>query len=195
MADATHKKSGKRTHQLIRVLDPNELVGEHLDMPGAAPSPIRNALALTICGALVVGLMASLIFSVDIYAVATAKVQPTGRSKILQAATAGRVSAVHVSNGSKVEEGQVLVELDATETDADHAIVLAGVQAKDAEIARRTAALRLAVAMPGGGPRRTEFSADAPADIMTREREVLKADLAQLSAGLAVLAALKRRLA
>jgi hemolysin D len=187
MAEPAIQKSKRKTHEIIRVLGSHELLTADHYSAGSAPSPIRGVLAMTICGGLLAGLLASIFFSVDIYATATARVQPAGRSKILQSAVSGKVTALLVSNGSAVEEGQVLVELDSTESNADQANVTVGLATRDAEIVRREAAIRAARNLPQEADVRMEFPSSVPADIIAREKEVLRANLAQLQTGLDVL--------
>ena len=45
--------------------------------------------------------------------------QPSGRSKVVQPLEPGRVEAILVENGARVEAGDVLLELDPTETAAE----------------------------------------------------------------------------
>lgn len=56
---------------------------------------------------------------VDVVAVAQGRVIPSGRSKLLQTAESGTVRAILVREGDRVRAGQVLLELDATEPDAE----------------------------------------------------------------------------
>ena len=61
-----------------------------------------------------------------------------GRSKVVQPLDVGRVSEIAVANGSKVKAGDLLVALDATQSQADRAAASAELQSLHAEIARRT---------------------------------------------------------
>jgi len=56
---------------------------------------------------------------VDIVGVATGKIVPSGEVKIIQPLETGTVRAIHVSEGDRVEAGQVLIDLDPTVAGAD----------------------------------------------------------------------------
>jgi len=56
---------------------------------------------------------------IDIVAVATGKIVPSGYTKVVQPLSAAVVKAIHVKDGQAVKAGDLLVELDATTEDAD----------------------------------------------------------------------------
>lgn len=55
----------------------------------------------------------------DIVALATGKIVPNARTKMIQPAEDTTITAIHVSDGQSVKRGQVLIELDATASAAD----------------------------------------------------------------------------
>ena len=55
----------------------------------------------------------------DSIATAQGKVVPVGRVKVIQPLETGMVTAIHVKDGDRVSEGQVLVELDRTTSTAE----------------------------------------------------------------------------
>ncbi len=57
---------------------------------------------------------------------------------MIQPLDVGRVSEIAVQNGSIVKAGDLLVQLDATQSEADRAAAAAELQSLHAEIARRT---------------------------------------------------------
>src|SRR5689334_13209022 len=75
------------------------LVATLLESP---PSPIHMRLMTFICALFLVALVGTWLGHIDIYAVAPARIQPTGRSKVIQPLEAGKVLAVHVTNGTRV---------------------------------------------------------------------------------------------
>jgi len=95
---------------------------------------------------------------------------------------------IAVENGAKVDEGAVLVELDARETQADESALIAGSASLKAEIARRRAALAT-VRRGDGNPVDPEWADDIPASIREREQLVFIADTRRLQADLSSLAA------
>ncbi|MBX3235497.1 MAG: HlyD family type I secretion periplasmic adaptor subunit [Nitrospiraceae bacterium] len=57
--------------------------------------------------------------SIDIVAIAPGKIIPNGHSKTIQPYETGVVAAIHVQDGQVVRQGEVLIELDATQNGAD----------------------------------------------------------------------------
>src|SRR5277367_4081183 len=91
-----------------------EFLPAALEILVTPPSPVARSLLLAICGLFVFALAWSYFGWIDIYATAPGKIQLTGGSKVVQPLEAGKVTAIHVENGSRVHTGDVLVELDPT---------------------------------------------------------------------------------
>jgi hemolysin D len=153
------------------------------------PSVIAVWFIWLICGVFAAAIAWSYFGKLDIYAVAAGKIQLAGRSKVVQPLDPGKVAAVFVENGSRVAEGDVLVELDPTETFADREKLARELAAADAEAARRHAAIEQARAGLTAAPVAIAFGANVGAIVRAREEKVLAADLAQLAASLASLQA------
>lgn len=152
------------------------------------PSPIARALLIAICALFVAALTWSYFGWMDIYAVAPGKIQPDGGSKVVQPLEPGKVVAVHVANGSHVEAGQVLLDLDATEADAEREADARDLDAAKGEAARRQAAI--AAARTGSlEPLPIAFAADVSQPVRRREEGVMIADLAKLRSSIATLKA------
>ena len=83
----------------------------------AHPAPRRTAIA--ICALFVIASAWASIGQVDIVAVAAGRIVVSERTKTLQPLEASVVKRVLVKDGDNVQAGQVLVELDATITNAD----------------------------------------------------------------------------
>ena len=96
-----------------------EFLPAALELLETPPSPIRVAAIWLICTAFATALAWSYLGWLDIHAIARGRIQPSGRSKIVHPLEAGKVIAIAVENGSRVAGGDVLVELDPTETGAD----------------------------------------------------------------------------
>jgi hemolysin D len=152
------------------------------------PSPIGTSFLLYICAAVVAVLAWSYFGWLDIYAVAAGKIQPSGQSKVVQPLYAGKVVAIHVENGSRVKAGDVLIELDPTESGADRDAQARAFNAAGAEAARRKAAI-LAARSPDLTVPKVEFPAGTDEFIRLREEGVLAADVGQLRTSLASLRA------
>ncbi len=87
----------------------------------AHPAPRR--VAITLCLLFVTALAWAIFGQIDIVAVAPGRIVVSERTKTLQPLEAGIVKRVLVNDGDAVEQGQVLVELDATNASADGASV------------------------------------------------------------------------
>lgn len=90
-----------------------------LEIQHTPPSPIGRALLWTILGLCVSAVAWASLGHVDIVAVAPGKLVPNGRVKVIQSVGLGTVKAIHVSDGQRVKQGQVLLELDPTLAEAD----------------------------------------------------------------------------
>jgi membrane fusion protein, hemolysin D len=162
--------------------DDREFLPAALEILEAPPSPIAVALIFSIATLFLVALAWSYFGLVDIYAVAPGKIQPSGRSKVVQPLEPGKVAAVFVENGSRIEVGDVLLELDPTETAADQEGLRRDVESADAEIARRRTAIAAARSDREVVP--IDFPSGMSRPARAREEAVLFADLAQLNASL-----------
>ncbi|MFG1295671.1 HlyD family type I secretion periplasmic adaptor subunit [Xanthobacter variabilis] len=155
---------------------------EILDTP---PSPVGLGLLVAICALAVIALGWSWIGTVDVVAVASGKIQPTGRVKVVQPLEGGRVETIAVRDGQEVAAGALLMRLDPREADADVAGLSAALESAKAEALRRRAAL---AAVERGAPAEvTAWGADIPQDVREREARVLKGDVDRLAAQLATL--------
>ena len=152
------------------------------------PSPIGTTLLLYICAAFLCALAWSYFGWLDIYAVAAGKIQPSGQSKVVQPLYPGKVAAIHVENGSHVAAGDVLIELDPTETKADRKAQARAFEAVGAEAARRRAAI-MAAHTPELAAPAIEFPPGTDEFVKRREEGVLAADLGELRSSIASLEA------
>lgn len=91
-----------------------------------SPAP-RVAMWLLI-GFMVLTLLWAIFGRMDVVATAQGKIVPNDRTKTIQSFDTASVKAIHVSDGQRVKAGDLLIELDATTTQAD-ADRLAGEQA------------------------------------------------------------------
>jgi hemolysin D len=104
-----------------RVLTKEELqfLPAALEIIETPPSPVGRALIWLLISLFVIALTWSIVGRIDEVAVATGKVVPSGYTKIVQAEDKGIVSKIYVENGSRVKEGDLLIELDTVMTGAD----------------------------------------------------------------------------
>ena len=82
-------------------------------------SPMPRIVGGVIIGFFAAALIWSWLGKVDIIAVASGKIIPSGRAKVIQPLELGTVKAIHVEEGQHVAVGDLLIELDPTTNQAD----------------------------------------------------------------------------
>src|SRR6516165_1716321 len=179
-AGASSRPAGKA---VPLTADDREFLPASLEILVTPPSPVARALLIAICSLFFLALAWSYFGWIDIYAVAPGKFQPIGGSKVVQPLEPGKVIAVHVENGSRVLAGDLLLELDPTETAADREAQARDLEAASAEAARRRAAVAAAQSTALQPPS-IGFDPGIGASVRHREEGVLTADLAQLRSSL-----------
>ncbi|MBV9953806.1 MAG: HlyD family type I secretion periplasmic adaptor subunit [Pseudolabrys sp.] len=154
-----------------------------LELLQTPPSPIATGFIVFICALFTFVLVWAYFGWIDIHVVAPGKIQFSGRSKTVQPLESGRITAIYVLNGSSVERGSVLAELDATETSADRESQQRDLMSFKAEIARRRAAVATA-ADPTLKLATIDFPPEIPPQIRAREQNVLATGILHLGASL-----------
>jgi hemolysin D len=186
------RPKAQSTIALIQGRD-REFLPAALEILETPPSPKPVAIMLTLCAFCAVALIWSFFGKLDIHAVAWGKIEVTGRAKVIQPLDPGKVIAIHAENGAAVHAGDVLVELDPSETRADMTVAAEALAASRAEISRRRVAILIAAPLRNGSfkagdPTQSTLPIatpeipfeDIPPAIQARERAVLATDLAQL---------------
>lgn len=156
-----------------------EFLPAALELYETPPSPVKIAAIWLICGIFASALAWSYFGSLEIYAVAEGRIQPSGRSKTVQPLDAGKVVTIAVENGTRVAAGDLLIELDPRETEAEREDQERELEWARAEVARR----RVSVAAARSGatePPRISYPEGISEDVRAREDAVLAADIAQL---------------
>jgi hemolysin D len=193
-----------------------EFLPAALEILETPPPPLPIALMATISACALAALVWSYFGRLDVHATAPGKIEPAGYAKVIEPLDPGKIAAIHVENGQTVKAGDLLLELDPTEADADALSAQDALNASVAEVARRRYAINAVRdaeaelqqdrldgrsnddAAPGAdsGPvenlaGRAEFKiawgAALPEQFQLREEAVLRADLAQLSDALKAL--------
>ena len=121
-----------------------EFLPAAIELLETPPSPVHIAAIWIICAIFTIALAWSYFGWLEIYAVAQGRIQPSGRSKVLQSLDPGKVVSIAVANGSHVAVGDLLIELDARETAADQEEQKRDLEFALAEVARRRAAIEAA---------------------------------------------------
>ena len=96
-----------------------EFLPPALEIEETPPSPARRVLIWAIFAMVILTFLWSYFGKVDEVAVARGKVIPDGRVKVIQPMETGVIRAIHVEEGQRVKEGQMLIELDPTIKQAD----------------------------------------------------------------------------
>jgi hemolysin D len=166
-----------------RPLSDHEFLPAALEIMEKPPSPGLRMLLLMTCGFFVLALAWSIIGKVDVVAVASGKITPSGKVKTIQPMEIGSVRAIHVRNGEHVEDGQLLVELDPTlaaaeETQARQTLLTASI------VQARNGAL---LAYLDGRPHRFEAPEGTPPTTAAIEEQFVRTSIAEYEAQLASL--------
>lgn len=156
----------------------HEFLPAALEIMEKPPSPGLRWLLLSLCGLFTIALIWSIIGKVDVVAIASGRVVPSGNVKIIQPIEVGMVRAIHVRNGQRVRAGQLLVELDPTIATADAA--QAGQGLLDARlIAARNEALIAHIEGRGG---RFVAPPGTPSEIAATQSRFVRTSIAEYEA-------------
>ncbi len=185
-----------------------EFLPAALEILETPPPPAPVAFMLTICAVFFIALVWSFFGRLDVYAVAPGKVEIVGHAKVIEPLDPGRVITIHVTEGARVKAGDLLIELDPAEALSDEKAAQNAMYANLAEVERRNFAVaavrdvkrRLDANREDQAPaneisplesiaadadQNLRFADSIPESIRRRELAVLRADLGQLSDGLA----------
>ncbi|MCY4179143.1 MAG: biotin/lipoyl-binding protein, partial [Litoreibacter sp.] len=87
--------------------------------PMKVTSPTLHATIWFTMAVFVAILVMSFIFKVEVVATGEGRVVPVSRVQLVQTEFAGQITAIHVRNGDAVERGDILLELNQTDAQAD----------------------------------------------------------------------------
>lgn len=104
------KTEGKETEFLPAILEVTE----------TPPSPTGRVVLWSILALITAAIIWACVGHINEVAVATGKVIPAGQVKTVQVKNKGIVKEIHVKDGDHVKEGDTLIVLDPTSTDADY---------------------------------------------------------------------------
>lgn len=152
-----------------------EFLPAHLEILERPASPKMAAMLWTICGMLTAAIAWSSIARIDIFAEAQGRIQPSGRSKVVQPLDVGRVLEIPVQNGSIVKAGDLLVQLDATQSEADRSSAQQELQSLHAEIARRTT--QIVDVQQGVANPTIIYPQDVPETLRKRDNALFQAEM------------------
>lgn len=109
--------------------DELEFLPAVLEIQQTPPLPIARYIVWAIIIFFTFGIIWACVGHVDIVSVATGKIVPSGRVKIIQPLETGVVREIHVKQGDDVNAGAMLIALDPTLTGADQ------IQTKEQQLA------------------------------------------------------------
>lgn len=175
-----------RRLMVVTSADDREFLPAALEILETPASPKRIAFIWIVCLMLAAALGWSYIAKLDIYAIAAGRIQPSGRSKVIQSFDPGRIKTIAVENGTKVKAGDILLELDPTDANAERDAAAADLEALDAEIPRRKAGIATVLSGASDVPK-VSFPSNVGRTLQTRELNVLAAELANYRASRATL--------
>lgn len=112
---------------------------EAIAMQTRPPLLIARMVSLALCAIAVLSIVYAFLNKVDIVVTAQGRVIPSGRSKVIQPIDAGVVRSIAVRDGQKVTAGEILVELDPTNTSADRDRLQRELWEAEADVARQSA--------------------------------------------------------
>jgi len=149
----------------------------------------RVWLGYAIAGLVAAAIAAGCLFKLPIYAIAPGQIEAAGGSQVVEPRQPGQVVAIRAKDGDHVTQGDQLVELNPTAVIAARDIIDNKLISLRAEMARWQAEISAARANPVELSPPVAWDDSIPPGVRDRESEVLRADLSQLSAKLADLAA------
>ena len=162
--------------------DEREFLPAALEVVETPPSPTGRALGLVIILFFLTAVLWSVFGKVDVLATAPGRLIPAGDVKTIQPLDPGVVRAIHVQDGDHVTAGQLLIELDPTQSGADTTRVAHDLAQAKLDVARLSA---LTDAFEHGRAPQFATPADVPADMVAQARQAMLAQYEQQSAKLA----------
>ncbi|MDQ0391292.1 HlyD family type I secretion periplasmic adaptor subunit [Labrys monachus] len=166
-----------------------EFLAPALEILETPPSPVRLALIVIICTFVATSLTWAYLGRIDIIASAQGKLQPTGRVKVIQPLETGKVGVMPPSDGTHVERGDLLLQLDSTEEVADEQALTKDVASFTAEATRRRVAIDAARSKRLEPVPAIGWTDDVDSQLRRREQNILTGDLNQLASAIASLTA------
>lgn len=110
-------------------------------------NPLARYIKWAIMAFLALAVLWACLGEIDVVASAQGKVVPSGKTKVIQPSEVAVVKAIHVYDGQQVKAGDLLVELDGSQTAADVERLKSDLMAAQVDSARATVLLE---AIEGG---------------------------------------------
>ncbi len=100
--------------------DEHEFLPAALEIQETPPSPLGRLISGCIALLFTIAVVWAFVGKIDIVTTAQGKIIPSDRIKVIQPLEIGTVRSILVKEGQAVSQGDVLIELDATNANADH---------------------------------------------------------------------------
>ncbi|MEQ9143975.1 MAG: HlyD family type I secretion periplasmic adaptor subunit [Parvibaculaceae bacterium] len=188
IARATWEDEVRNPKPPARTKPEREFLPAAIEITDTPASPAGRILAGLLIGLFVIAVGWSIIGKIDINATLVGRVIPTGNVKVIEPLETGTVRAIHVRDGQRVEAGQLMIELDPTETTADRERLARDLMAAELEATRLRETIRAGRdgLEPGDVAIRTDIPVDT--DLLAMQSEVLLRTVAAHRAALDSLA-------
>ena len=215
-APSPQPQPSRRTPVVVTGRD-REFLPAALEILETPPPPLPIALMATISACALAALVWSYFGRLDVHATAPGKIETAGYAKVIEPLDPGKIAAINVEKGQTVKAGDLLLELDPAEANADAVSAQDALNAGLAEMARRRYAIEAVRAsgaaaliasdrldarskddtlaadsssvenLAGQTELKVAWDEAVPEPFRLREEAVLRADLAQLSDALKAL--------
>ena len=152
-----------------------EFLPAALEVLETPPSPAGRLVAIIIGLFFLIAVSWAFLGKVDVIATAPGRLLPAGKIKVIQPVDPGIVRAIHVQDGEHVRAGQLLIELDPTQSGADRDRLARDLTSTQLDVARLTALKR--TAETGGAPGPYIPPPGAKADDIAQARAALEAQV------------------
>lgn len=165
-----------------------EFLPAALEVCETPPSPIGRAMAWSIVALFTVAAIWACIGKVDIVAIAQGKIIPGHRTKVIQPLEIGTIEAIQVWDGQVVKQGDVLIDMDTTSTEADEKHIGQEYAVARADLAR-TSALVAAMQDKAGldSNLRPHWPDRISPDVLEPQKQLLKSQWREYRARIAAL--------
>jgi len=147
-------------------------------------SPAGRIVAGSIAAFFVLALVWASIGKLDIHATLQGRIIPTGKVKVSEPLETGTVKAINVREGGFVEEGTLMVELDASDSTVDRERLAQDLMTARIKASRLRATIEAGRRELEADTVKINFPKDAPPDLVELQAEVLYRTVSSHLAGL-----------
>lgn len=161
--------------------DAREFLPAALEVLETPASPLGRGIAIALSAFFAIAAAWAFLGHIDIVAVAQGRIVPVGGVKAVQSFEAGIVRAIHVRDGQRVKAGELLIELDPTESEVDREQL----QRDRMEAATEVARIEAMLDGLAGGTGTFEPPGDAEPSLIALHADRLRSELAAYEARIA----------